>query len=331
MLARTALLYIALGIAPQFVLAQEIQTGPPGGSACVELTRLTEGRAAAGSDEVATVLSGYLRGGANPAEVECAGIVFSVRAAFMAVSGNIPEAELDAERSLTILGKSHARDDRVLMRPLHTLAFVRLEQGKTVQARQVYRRMQLIRTDLAEDRTLVHGMAAMLLGAAGKLKEAESEYSAALSAIDDEGRGGSAEVASILGALASVYIEDHQFDEARRALDRAMTIINAAKDTVAMDRILLLATRGVLHARQRQWLDAEPDMREALSIADREKVPDSMLAKLLPDYAMVLRKIHRRKEARSIEARAAAFCNRPGADALVDVTDLSAESRPRKK
>jgi tetratricopeptide (TPR) repeat protein len=174
-------------------------------------------------------------------------------------------------------------------------------------------------------------MAAKLLGVAGKLKEAESEYSAALSAIDDGGRGGSADVASILVALASVYIEDHQFDEARRALDRAMAIINAAKNTVAMDRILLLATRGALHARQREWLAAEPDMREALSIADREKVPDSMLAKLLPDYAIVLRKIHRREEARSIEARAATFRSRPAANAVVDVTDLSAESKLRKK
>jgi hypothetical protein len=111
-----------------------------------------------------------------------------------------------------------------------------------------------------------------------------------------------------------------------------MAIINAAKDAVAIDLVALLFTQGVLHARQRKWLDAEPDMREALSIADREKVPDpQVLARLLPDYAAVLRKIHRRREARSIEARAAALRSHPAANAVVDVADFSVESKHRKK
>ena len=331
MFARTVLLYVALGITSQFALAQELQADSRGGSACGELTRLKEGLAAPGAEEVAAALSRYLHGSASPVQDECAGIVFAVRAAFMALAGNMAGAELNAERSLAILDRSHARDDRVLMLPLHSLAVARFEQGKTAEARQAYRRMQLIRADLPHDRKMVHGVAGRLLIAAGNFKGAESEYCAALRAIDDAGRGTSAENAVILGALAFAYIKDHQFDEARQALERAMAIISAAKETVAGDRIALLFTRGLLYTSQRQWLDAEPDLREALSIADREKVPDPrVLAKLLPDYATVLRKIHRRGEARSIEARAAAFRSHPAAS-VVDVIDLAAASKRQMK
>ena len=61
MLAITALLYMVLGTAPQFALTQEAQAGSSGGSACVELTRLNEGRAAPGAEEVVVALSRYLR------------------------------------------------------------------------------------------------------------------------------------------------------------------------------------------------------------------------------------------------------------------------------
>jgi tetratricopeptide (TPR) repeat protein len=331
MLSETVLLYMALGVAPQFALAQEAQAGSAGKNVCVELARVN-GRTSPEAEEVETALSVYRRGGASAAEDECAGLVYSIRAASRAVSGNMAEAELDAERSLAILDKSHAADDRVLLRPLHTLAVARFEQRKTAQARQAYRRMQLIPTELPEDRKLLHGMAATLLGAAGNFKEAASEGRAALSALNEEGRGSSAECASILIGLASIYIKDHQFDQAGQALDRAMAIVNTATDTVALDRVALLYMRGVLHARQRRWLDAEPDMREALSIATREKVADpQVFAWLLPNYAIVLRKIHRRGEARSVEARVAAFRNHPEANVVVDVTDLSAESKHRKK
>jgi hypothetical protein len=44
MLFRTALLYIALGNAAQYAWSQQVHEVPPSGSACVELSRITEGR-----------------------------------------------------------------------------------------------------------------------------------------------------------------------------------------------------------------------------------------------------------------------------------------------
>jgi tetratricopeptide (TPR) repeat protein len=187
--------------------------------------------------------------------------------------------------------------------------------------------MQLVRTEQAYDRALVHSMSATLLRGAGRLKEAESEYRAALDKLHEAGRSESADTASTLNALALAYIEDRQYDEAGEALDREMTIINTAKDVVAMDRVALLSARGALRARRHQWLDAEQDLREAVSIADREKLLYPELAvKLLPDFAVVLRKVHRRAEARSIEARAEKYRRHVTGRALVDVSELAAKS-----
>ena len=328
MLAKTALLYTALGVAPSFSLAQEVQAGVSAGSACVELARNAQFVTVVKAQALGDALSKYLRGGANPAEEECAGIAFSIRAAFFAVSGRLDEAEFDAQRSLDILGKSHSSNDRILLRPLHTLAVVRFELGKVAQARQANRRLQLIHTERPEEQAIVHTMSGTLLRADGRLKEAESEYLEALEMIREAGRGESADAASTLNALALAYIEGRQYDEARRALDSQMAILQTAKDGVAMDRIAVLAALGALHFRLHQWLDAEQDLGEALSIADRDNLLyPALAAKLLPGYAIVLRKVHRRTEARSIEARAATYRHHVTGDALVDVSELAAKSR----
>src|SRR5258706_14638969 len=90
------------------------------------------------------------------AEDISAGVFFSIRASSRAVSGRIAEAELDAERSIAILDKLVAHDDRVLIRPLHTLVICQLQLGKDARAWQAYRRMRLIRAAQPADQELVH-------------------------------------------------------------------------------------------------------------------------------------------------------------------------------
>ena len=99
-----------------------------------------------------------------------------------------------------------------------------------------------------------------------------------------------------------------------------------------MDHIKLLNVRGVLHARQGAWLDAEQDFSDALAMADREPwVNPVALRALLTSYAYVLRRTHNRREARSIEARAAAIHLDPALSAITDVTELRAKLKPAKK
>jgi hypothetical protein len=99
-----------------------------------------------------------------------------------------------------------------------------------------------------------------------------------------------------------------------------------------MDRIKVLYARGMLHARQGEWQESEQDYSDALSMADRQPWFDPAgLRSLLTSYAHVLRKNHRGRESRSIEARAAGLRIDPARSAVIDVTDLISKPKPAKK
>ena len=325
----THVLYALLALGACDACAQGVSQTVPATAECVELNQRVLMQVASGQFAAAeAALATALASGADREQGSCAGFVLNNMASIMAVSGRIADAEALAERSLKVLEKTYPPDDPVLLRPLQILASTRFEQGKMTRAREAFKRMQTIRNQRPEDRALVHGMAASFFQADGSRGEAETEYLAALNAWAEAGREETADAGAILNSLGSLYIEEHRLEDARRALDRALTIFNHATDAVPMDRIKLLALRGVLHARQSEWQEAEQDFSDALSMADREsKVDPAALRSLLASYGVVLRKNHHRREARSIEARAAALGRDHTKDDVVDVTDLFA--RPK--
>jgi hypothetical protein len=72
-----------------------------------------------------------------------------------------------------------------------------------------------------------------------------------------------------------------------------------------MDRTKFLTSRGALHAWQGEWREAEADLGSVISTADRDtRLDPAVLKSLLANYAHTLRKNHRGREARAIEARA---------------------------
>jgi hypothetical protein len=67
-------------------------------------------------------------------------------------------------------------------------------------------------------------------------------------------------------------------------------------------------------------------------MADREPEPHLQeLARVLDGYAYVLRKNHKRQEARSFEARAAALHGQSTTRAVIDATELLANSKGVKQ
>ena len=83
---------------------------------------------------------------------------------------------------------------------------------------------------------------------------------------------------------------------------------------------------------QGEWGGAEQDFRDALSMADREPWVDLVaLRSLLNNYAEVLRRTHNSREARSIEARAAAIQIDRTTTAVVDLTDLLPKDKSSKE
>ncbi|MGI9072948.1 MAG: hypothetical protein ACR2JB_16955 [Bryobacteraceae bacterium] len=259
---------------------------------------------------------------------DCMGLFLNNVAALMLSSGRLKQAEFFAERSVNILENSYSRKDAVLLRPLQILSAARFQQGNIGKAREAFRKMQAIPSERLEDKALVHGITAALLHAEGRLKEAESEYLVTISAWEGAGHGNTAGAGTVISQLGSLYIEEHRFEEAHRLLDRAWALFISAEDTVAMDKIKLLNNRATLHARQGEWREAGEDLRVCILMVDRQAhVHPAAVATLLDNYAIALRKNHRKRDARSIEARASTLRDRPATNAVVDVTELLAESK----
>ena len=311
-------------------LAQSVGKSAPLNAACVDLNQTVMTQVANGKlNEGELKVSAALAPGRDHVQDSCAGLILNNMAVSMAVSGRFADAERLAERSIVTLEKAYAPNDLVLLRPLQTLAAARFELGKTAKAREAFKQMQAIQVQRPEDAALLHGMAGAMSQAEGKLSEAEAEYLASLRAWDEAGRSEMVDAGAVFNDLGSLYIQEQRLAEARQALDTALAIFSRDKDAAPMDRIKVLHLRGVLYARQGNWREAEQDFHDALGMADREAWVDPVaLRSLLTGYAYVLRRTHRRREARSMEGRAAALHPAPSRSAVVDVTDLLIKGKP---
>ena len=252
-------------------MAQGLSKYVPVSAACLELnqtvmTQIANGKLKGGELAVSAVLAS----GDDRALDSCAGLVLHNMAVVLLVSGGIADAERLAERSVVILEKTYPPNDVVLLHPLQILVAARFEQGKTARAKETFKKMQSIQVQRPEDSALVHGTTALLLAAEGRRSEAEAEYLAAIRALQEAGRGETADMGATLNDLGSLYIKQQRLTEARQALDRALAIFSRAQEAVPMDRIKLLHVRGVLQARQGDWQGAEKDLHDALWMADRE-------------------------------------------------------------
>jgi tetratricopeptide (TPR) repeat protein len=328
----TLTLCISLAITASGAIAQVVAPPGPMSSRCVQVHRTVNAQAENGRIfEAEATLSAALGTGIDLPQDACTGLLLSDMAAFVSVSGRDAEAEKFAERSIAILDRFYAPDDRVFLRPLRIVLAAQLEQYELARAKRTFGRIRSIRTERPEDRAIVHGIGATLLHVEGRHSEAQSEYLAAVRDWEEAGLGGTADAGAALGSLACLYMEERQFDQALKAVDRALAITDHARSAAGMDRVKLLNFRGVLHSRRGEWQEAERDLREAISAADREpSLEPRILWPILNNYAHVLRKNHRGREARGIQARAAAVRDR-GQTAIVDVTELLANPAANRK
>jgi tetratricopeptide (TPR) repeat protein len=262
----------------------------------------------------------------------CLWIVLHNMAAVKALSGRLAEAEVLEDQSLKILDTIYSRDDRVRLRPLRVLWSVQLRQGKRGEARQTFRAMRSLRLKGPQDQAVFYSTSAAQLQAEGQPKEAEAEYLRALAAWRDVGRGDTAGVAALLISLGSLQIDQDRFLEAAQSLDRALAIVQSARDAVPMDLIDVLRVRATLNARQGKWQAAAEDQGSAISMSDRfAQLDPADQKRLLSDFAYILRKAHRSNAARSVEARAKAIHLAGSTKAVVDVSELVDSRKKLKK
>lgn len=317
----------------RYAVAQDRTGLPRPDRTCIDLNQKALNYIAAGRlKDAESTLSEALAAPASGSEQSCGWMTLHNMASVMGFSGLLPEAEALEERSLKILETGYAPNDPALLRPLESLAQIQLQQREIAKARKTFARLQSIPVQQAADRATVLGLSAALLYTEGRYHEGEAEYFKSLDAWEESGRGKTADMAAVLAGLATLYVADGRYREASRTLDRAIAILTSAKDAVATDWIKLLSTRAALHVRQREWREAEADLRTAVSAADRDmRLGPAVLKSLLDNYAYVLRKNHRGRGARPIEARAAAIQARDLTTGVVDISELLAKSRNDQK
>lgn len=324
--------FLSVALTLCHVAAQDVNPNEPRTEKCDELDRMVLARTAGGQlDQAESLLSAIPAALVTSSKQSCSGLILTDMAALMLISGRLAEAERFVERSISIFETSNTPDP-VLLRPLQILTTARAGLGKTGKAREALNRMQSIRVERPEGRAMVHTSSAIQLHAEGKRREAEPEYLAALRALEEAQRDDSADAGAVLTGLGSLYIQEGRLEAARRALDRGLEIFGRAKDSVPMDRIKLLNLRAVLLVRQDQWLDAERDLSDAMSIAERESQEDSVaFASLLTNYARVLRRNHHARAARTAENRASVLRGKQTRDLVVDVAEFPVTPESAKR
>ena len=324
------ILHIWLAFGAIYAASQNASRPEPS-SACIEFNRTVLNQVSTGRlADAEAVLSRALASNANGLEPLCTGFLLHNMAVIMSAYGRLGEAESFAERSVTVLEKSYPPEDLALLRPLASLSSALLEQRKVGKARAVFQRMLSVRTERPNDRAVLHTTAAALLQAEARYKDAELEYFRALAAREEAGRGQTADIAQLLNMLANLYIVDKRFDEAGHILDRALAIFAVTGDGVLKDRATFLNSQAAVHIHRGEWRKAEEVLRSAITAADSEMRLDPLaLETLLVNYAHVLRKNHRRREARTAEARAATLYSDRTINPVVDASELLPKNKAR--
>jgi tetratricopeptide (TPR) repeat protein len=325
--------YLSLALGGRYAVAQDLAGHVVRNTACIDINQTAMNHIEIGRlKDAESTLSATLADPTSGFGQWCDWLTLHNLATVMALSGRLVEAEVLEKRSLEILEKGYPPHDPVLLRPLESLVQIQFQQREIGKARETFRRLQSISIEQPADRAVVQSMGASLLYIEGRYHEAEAEYLKALDAWAESGRSVTPDAAAVLSGLAALYVSDGRYREAGRTLDRAIAIVTSAKDAVPTDWIRIFSTRAELHVRQREWREAEADLGVAMSAADREtRLDPALLKSLLANYAYVLRKNHRGREARSIEARAAALQTRKLTDGVVDIIELRAKPRTDKK
>jgi tetratricopeptide (TPR) repeat protein len=303
-------------------LRGEGETAIDRGQSCHELREAAMKTASRGTlNDVVNLLSPALSPEASQPDRTCAGVVLGQLASSMSVPDSV--AAIYAERSVRVLESAQGLDSPMLLHPLHTLAAALINLGKLTRARSVVRRMETIPSDRPEHKAMLHEITGMLLHLEDNPRQAEAEYQGALSAWKRAGRDRGMDAVVTLSYLSGLYLRSNRLDDAETVAEQAASIAATAPAAMPMDKANLLNLKGVIHMHRRKFSAAEHALRQAIAVAEHETGLDPVaFCSILRNYAEVLRKLGRRREASAVEKRAEKLTEASSTEHVIDAAAL---------
>jgi tetratricopeptide (TPR) repeat protein len=223
------------------------------------------------------------------------------------MAGDYARAEACLKRALDLLKSSSDSNELRLAVTIGNLAKLYLENRQFAKAE---------RLGLASLAERVHSLGPLspelgrILGSLGVLerhrrnhKAAEQYHNRAL-AIWEKLADGTA-VVQTLNNLALVYVDVARHQEALECFERALMVVDASRITSHAVTVTLLSNAGNLQFRLNGPVPAETYYRRAVALAE-ESVGDThpLTGRILANFAVVLRQLQKKSEARSMDKRA---------------------------
>jgi uncharacterized protein HemY len=123
--------------------------------------------------------------------------------------------------------------------------------------------------------------------------------------------------------LGLLYLNQRRLADAAPLLERARHIVDASREATDQMRLTALTNLGVLYVKQRQWGPAGELLQPALRIVDAGTRVDTMARRRFYEtYAAVLRQSGQKREAKALQARAAALLPPDTSSMTVDAAEL---------
>ena len=201
--------------------------------------------------------------------------------------GEVGEAERHYEQCIAAWSRVPDAPPDALAKPLNNLALLYRRRGQYDRAAELYKKSFEL-----QPRAGVLSNLGRLSFARQRYQEAEAYYVRALTLDPDD--------TATLANMAELQVAMGRFAAARRTAEQ---VLNTEKG-----RPLEIAARlslAAAHAGEKRWHDAEPHLHQAMQLANRLYGDNhAVTASVYADYAKVVRKLDRKREAADYEERA---------------------------
>jgi tetratricopeptide (TPR) repeat protein len=263
--------------------------------------------------------------------------VLSAFGVFESDLGNFAEAEDRLRQSLAIWSRRLGPEHFALAREINHLAAVYIESGQIGKAERLGLETWWGRIEsnpqAAQDRLPLLENLAMLDGLRGRAAQGELRLQQALALASAAGVP-KTERAVVLNNLGLISLRMSRPDSAISCLIESLGLWKDLRGPDDGNVAVTTHALGLAYAAAGRSQEAESAFKQAVRISEETFGPASIrTAAVLESYAELLRKLHRKSEAKQMSARAGGILREAGPQVrsphMVDITELSLAPRTR--